>query len=77
MAGTIHPPVLPAVPTPRLNGVRPRRPEQFALYGLIETLAGVVSMKSGLDGRNNVWGSGSGIGIRPGLNEVRPRWPEQ
>ena len=35
-----------------LNEVRPGRPEQFELVGAL-ALVGVVSMKSGLEGRNN------------------------
>ena len=53
MAGTIHghhhrlqPPTI------RLNGVRPRWPEQFP-EGLDCGADMVVSMESGLDGRNN------------------------
>ena len=53
MAGTIHSWLTPTHPPPnRLNEVRPRWPEQF-----LEQIAFVdrtpVSMKSGLDGRNN------------------------
>ena len=36
-----------------------------------------VSMKSGLDGRNNVVGSLGQSPCNGSLNEVRPRWPEQ
>ena len=37
----------------RLNGVRPRWPEQFELPRLLISLSPYVSMESGLDGRNN------------------------
>ena len=37
-----------------------------------------VSMKSGLEGRNNLLVMvGRCVSARPGLNEVRPRRPEQ
>ena len=36
-----------------------------------------VSMKSGLDGRNNVNPYCTDVAHYDGLNEVRPRWPEQ
>ena len=36
-----------------LNEVRPRRPEQFDKVAYISSRAGQVSMKSGLEGRNN------------------------
>ena len=36
-----------------------------------------VSMKSGLDGRNNENSSKQSTHGEHGLNEVRPRWPEQ
>ena len=38
----------------RLNEVRPRRPEQFAQIFFGRATSSIVSMKSGLDGRNNV-----------------------
>ena len=50
---------MPVVRTPKtgkvksLNEVRPRRPEQFAANIMEGELATVVSMKSGLEGRNN------------------------
>ena len=37
----------------------------------------MVSMKSGLDGRNNIWTMGWCFAQYFCLNEVRPRWPEQ
>ena len=38
----------------------------------------VVSMESGLDGRNNSCPPSTLMGPAPGrLNGVRPRWPEQ
>ena len=84
-----------------LNEVRPRRPEQWAAVADVAVAMGWVSMKSGLEGRNNAQGetnrvcegfvsmksglegrnnetvkdlAGRGEG---GLNEVRPRRPEQ
>ena len=43
-----------ARPVPRcLNGVRPRRPEQFGFGRLDLAAALTVSMESGLEGRNN------------------------
>ena len=59
-----------------LNEVRPRRPEQCTLDLDAYDLA-IVSMKSGLEGRNNSPpATTSNAGMR-GLNEVRPRRPEQ
>ena len=85
-----------------LNEVRPRRPEQVAsstlpivppivvsmksgLEGrnkLIDATAinlrNEVSMKSGLEGRNNIRSAAPGVWPEvQGLNEVRPRRPEQ
>ena len=37
----------------RLNGVRPRRPEQFCDVGVRGVRRKIVSMESGLEGRNN------------------------
>ena len=37
-----------------LNGVRPRRPEQFRNGGTLHIGKGIVSMESGLEDRNNV-----------------------
>ena len=37
----------------RLNEVRPRRPEQCVDNPVLTTSQGTVSMKSGLEGRNN------------------------
>ena len=57
--------------TPRLNEVRPRRPEQC--QGLLrENLRLVVSMKSGLEGRNNggpgrMVGGFRGVSMKSGL----------
>ena len=39
---------------PRLNGVRPGRPEQSRWVTLYEGIQMMVSMKSGLEDRNNV-----------------------
>mgnify|MGYP001679377754 CR=1 FL=1 len=36
-----------------LNEVRPRRPEQFRVTVVAVSAADAVSMKSGLEGRNN------------------------
>ena len=44
---------------------------------LFEEVAGLVSMKSGLEGRNNCGRLGDLVLIQVGLNEVRPRRPEQ
>ena len=38
----------------RLNGVRPRRPEQWHPATLVRILADMVSMESGLEDRNNL-----------------------
>ena len=61
----------------RLNGVRPRRPEQLAI-----ALFGVpwlwrVSMESGLEGRNNPCPTCRHFPTSDSLNGVRPRRPEQ
>ena len=54
MAGTIRGGVHPrSRKATRLNGVRPRWPEQLTVYRRIIP-AGRVSMESGLDGRNNL-----------------------
>ena len=54
MAGTIGMPMR-ITQTVRfgLNEVRPRRPEQSVVEFLFTPLDGLVSMKSGLEGRNN------------------------
>ena len=42
-----------------LNGVRPRRPEQFR-HGAVQRVTDLsVSMESGLEGRNNISSSAS------------------
>ena len=49
-------------------------------YQVTETLTGmihIVSMKSGLEGRNNPAAPHRSGRQDPGLNEVRPRRPEQ
>ena len=61
--------------TVRLNEVRPRRPEQ-SVEGKTLADATLVSMKSGLEGRNNATNR-TALCILPRLNEVRPRRPEQ
>ena len=43
-----------------LNGVRPRRPEQWVFFGHEAWSAQDVSMESGLEGRNNRWDWASG-----------------
>ena len=61
----------------RLNGVRPRRPEQ-SFDALEAKCAGkFVSMESGLEDRNNAFGSMVEEAVKNGLNGVRPRRPEQ
>ena len=49
------------VPPLRLNEVRPRRPEQFGRYTSKQADFYLVSMKSGLEGRNNPTKYGSVI----------------
>ena len=74
---------MPVVRTPKtgkvkcLNEVRPRRPEQSAVKYRRAMLGLPVSMKSGLEGRNNFSTSPSGRSRTTCLNEVRPRRPEQ
>ena len=59
-----------------LNEVRPRRPAQlFEEYGHVASAA-FVSMKSGLEGRNNRRAP-EPDSRASSLNEVRPRRPEQ
>ena len=60
-----------------LNEVRPRRPEQSAKRGDTPHPETAVSMKSGLEGRNNEGGPLPDIYNVTSLNEVRPRRPEQ
>ena len=60
----------------RLNEVRPRRPEQSQLDGE-SSYATMVSMKSGLEGRNNPNPRLRRRDPERRLNEVRPRRPEQ
>ena len=43
----------PSPETKGLNEVRPRRPEQFEEYDTDFEAVALVSMKSGLEGRNN------------------------
>ena len=67
-------------PLPRgsgLNEVRPRRPEQYWEEGESKLLHHEVSMKSGLEGRNNGRDRGMPLRRPRRLNEVRPRRPEQ
>ena len=54
-----------------LEGRNNRVKRRAAQYGH------AVSMKSGLEGRNNLLLPEMGQGSLPGLNEVRPRRPEQ
>ena len=61
-----------------LNEVRPRRPEQSARTVDARDLEELtVSMKSGLEGRNNLGAVGRSLCVGDRLNEVRPRRPEQ
>ena len=60
-----------------LNEVRPRRPEQCGDDGGGGGATPPVSMKSGLEGRNNWRASILNRLVQDGLNEVRPRRPEQ
>ena len=60
-----------------LNGVRPRWPEQCGCEGQSRGTVVVVSMESGLDGRNNLRVHDPGQAVNQRLNGVRPRWPEQ
>ena len=53
--------------TIRLNGVRPRWPEQWGVYLVKGSLEFLVSMESGLDGRNNAPHKGSNC---PGVRQV-------
>ena len=60
-----------------LNEVRPGKPEQSSAEAAGRALAAGVSMKSGLEDRNNL---DRGLRQGPccsGLNEVRPGRPEQ
>ena len=61
----------------RLNEVRPGRPEQYGARPWLNKLSEFVSMKSGLEDRNN-----GAVLLQQrrevvGLNEVRPGRPEQ
>ena len=49
--------------TGSLNGVRPRRPEQYRHGGVREDRPQVVSMESGLEGRNNLVAEHGGDGM--------------
>ena len=60
-----------------LNEVRPRRPEQWYRRENSPEPPELVSMKSGLEGRNNVSGVSGCTSRSTRLNEVRPRRPEQ
>ena len=48
--------------------------ETDAIHELLDAL---VSMESGLDGRNNLIADMSKESYPKSLNGVRPRWPEQ
>ena len=61
----------------RLNRVRPRRPEQSLGEWIAAEEKNIVSIESGLEGRNNVPMIGTDIQGHSGLNRVRPRRPEQ
>ena len=56
------------------SGLDGRNNPEDGRAGLVESY---VSMKSGLDGRNNVMRVECSGRRDGGLNEVRPRWPEQ
>ena len=60
-----------------LNEVRPRRPEQSFPPDCKQQSFTGVSMKSGLEGRNNKETIEFTMDPNKGLNEVRPRRPEQ
>ena len=60
-----------------LNGVRPKRPEQWTKLWLVYRLYRNVSMESGLRGRNNLYTSSTATVRNAGLNGVRPKRPEQ
>ena len=60
-----------------LNGVRPRRPEQYADGGAGVDGQGGVSMESGLEDRNNQHAEIPQHPYFLSLNGVRPRRPEQ
>ena len=61
----------------RLNGVRSWRPEQSTGTNFEPMAMGVVSMKSGLGGRNNVKTHAAKETLSLSLNGVRSRRPEQ
>ena len=60
-----------------LNEVRPGRPEQFLELWDAGLWDKTVSMKSGLEDRNNLETVGQGLRRHRCLNEVRPGRPEQ
>ena len=60
-----------------LNGVRPRRPEQYDHQQDLARILAAVSMESGLEGRNNPTAAPSTAMTPASLNGVRPRRPEQ
>ena len=66
---------VPALPQ-CLNGVRPKRPEQFETQLVVPNVH-QVSMESGLRGRNNLYTSSTATVRNAGLNGVRPKRPEQ
>ena len=70
--------LFPFVENDCLNGVRPRRPEQFIYFVWREIPKIFVSMESGLEDRNNdVEFRVNGNKGEYSLNGVRPRRPEQ
>ena len=77
MAGTMATKTWVVTSSNRLNGVRPRWPEQSGVRHARIQGCRVVSMESGLDGRNNYVYCGSIHAQVHRLNGVRPRWPEQ
>ena len=65
-----------STPCERLNGVRPSWPEQ-SWAAVADVAVAMVSMESGLVGRNNDDQAWSAIEEAYRLNGVRPSWPEQ
>ena len=61
----------------RLNGVRPRRPEQSTFEDCLGHDPLDVSMESGLEDRNNRDLQADQDSMKGRLNGVRPRRPEQ
>ena len=66
-----------SISSSRLNGVRPRRPEQCTQQDPPVVSGDFVSMESGLEGRNNPRLCAREAATGQRLNGVRPRRPEQ